>query len=281
MKNARWTKDQRLEFIDFRLHWDGQLNRSDLIDFFGISVPQASVDIADYSKIASDNLVYDRQKKAYLRTEKFSPRYESSSPESYLSELLALKQAEDVLEHNFIKWMPACEVVPIPKRKVPSDILFVVLTAIRQNKVVEVTYLSKNRDQPTSRCLSPHAIAHDGIRWHVRAYCYTRKAYRDFVIARFIRAELSEEAGMASNNDNGWNKLLKLELVPNPDLPVSHQRVIELEYGMTDGMSEISCRQALLYYVKRRLGLEFSQAACSDDQQVVLKNYDELKCFID
>ena len=36
-KTSNWSQDKRLEFIDFRLQWTGKINRSDLVDFFGIS----------------------------------------------------------------------------------------------------------------------------------------------------------------------------------------------------------------------------------------------------
>ena len=38
----RWGTERRLEFIDFRLYWEGRVNRADLTREFGISVPQAS-----------------------------------------------------------------------------------------------------------------------------------------------------------------------------------------------------------------------------------------------
>jgi len=57
--SARWSQERRLEFIDYRLRWDGRLNRSDLIEFFGISVPQASLDIARYTELAPSNICYD------------------------------------------------------------------------------------------------------------------------------------------------------------------------------------------------------------------------------
>ena len=41
----RWGVEQRLEFIEFRLFWEGHVNRSDLMDQFGVSVNQASTDL--------------------------------------------------------------------------------------------------------------------------------------------------------------------------------------------------------------------------------------------
>jgi hypothetical protein len=34
----RWGVEQRLEFIEFRLFWEGHVNRSDVMTQFGLSV---------------------------------------------------------------------------------------------------------------------------------------------------------------------------------------------------------------------------------------------------
>ncbi|AOZ71231.1 hypothetical protein LPB142_17345 (plasmid) [Rhodobacter xanthinilyticus] len=39
----RWGVEQRLEFIEFRLFWEGHVNRSDLMDQFGVSVYRGTV----------------------------------------------------------------------------------------------------------------------------------------------------------------------------------------------------------------------------------------------
>ena len=44
----RWGVEQRLEFIEFRLLWEGGVNRSDITKHFGVSVPQASKDLTQY-----------------------------------------------------------------------------------------------------------------------------------------------------------------------------------------------------------------------------------------
>lgn len=45
---TRGTKlgvERRLEFIDFRLFWEGGVNCSDIIDMFDMSVPYTSKDL--------------------------------------------------------------------------------------------------------------------------------------------------------------------------------------------------------------------------------------------
>ena len=62
----KWNQARRLEFIDFRLSCDGKINRKDLVDFFSISVPQASLDLSKYQEMVENseppraNLKYDR-----------------------------------------------------------------------------------------------------------------------------------------------------------------------------------------------------------------------------
>lgn len=62
-RTGHWGQERRLEFIDFRLLWEGRLNRADITEFFRISVPQASLDLAKYQEIAPGNMVYDRTQK--------------------------------------------------------------------------------------------------------------------------------------------------------------------------------------------------------------------------
>ena len=44
-----WSERQRLRFIERVLFWRGYINRRDLMAFFGISAPQATNDLVNYS----------------------------------------------------------------------------------------------------------------------------------------------------------------------------------------------------------------------------------------
>src|SRR5215471_7212147 len=101
-RQGSWGQQQRLEFIDFRLFWEGRLNRSDLIEFFGISLPQASLDLARYMEIAPENINYDKTGKAYLPSACFKPAVASVESTAYL-ELLTMPRSPQA---NFIGWKP-------------------------------------------------------------------------------------------------------------------------------------------------------------------------------
>ena len=71
--DIRWGVEQRLEFIEFRLFWEGHVNRSDLMDHFGVSVNQASSDLNRYIAYAPDNMVYDKSARTYVLGAQFEP----------------------------------------------------------------------------------------------------------------------------------------------------------------------------------------------------------------
>ena len=60
---VRWGIEQRLEFIEFRLFWEGAINRADIVDYFAVSVPQASKDLSLYQERAPGNMEYDKRGK--------------------------------------------------------------------------------------------------------------------------------------------------------------------------------------------------------------------------
>ena len=65
--DLRWGVEQRLEFIEFRLFWEGGVNRSDITRYFGVSVPQASKDLSQYQAIAPDNISVQPQRETVFR----------------------------------------------------------------------------------------------------------------------------------------------------------------------------------------------------------------------
>jgi hypothetical protein len=58
---------QRLRLIEIMLTYCDSLNRSALVDYFGISTVQASVDFSLYRHLAPKNMRYDGSAKTYRR----------------------------------------------------------------------------------------------------------------------------------------------------------------------------------------------------------------------
>ena len=72
-EKMRWGVEKRLEFIEFRLFWEGGINRADIMEQFGVSVPQASKDLSLYEEKAPGNLVYDEARSDISRRPISSP----------------------------------------------------------------------------------------------------------------------------------------------------------------------------------------------------------------
>lgn len=281
VRGARWGQDRRLEFIDFRLQWERGLNRADLMAFFNISTPQASLDIARYTTMAPGNLVYDRSSKTYVASPGFVALFPTSSPSRYLQELLASAEGLVAPEESFLGWRPDFDAVPTPGRTLESKTLATLLTAIRERQTLQVAYQSMTRPEPSERRLSPHALGYDGFRWHIRAYCHKRQEFRDFVIARLLSIHDASPSSIDPAKDHEWHNILTLVLAPNPALPPAHQRIIELDYGMQEGQVEFRCRQALLFYTLKKLGFDRTGQPSPRIQHIVLKNEEDLRSYID
>jgi len=277
---TRWGQQRRLEFIDFRLYWEGRINRADLTEHFGISVPQASLDLARYQQIAPINLIYERREKVYLATPEFKPVLAPGHSDAYLDQLLAVASGTLAKDTVFIGWAPPTDLVRAPHRRVPSDTLIAVLRAIRQLLVLEVMYQSFNQPAPTKRLISPHAIAFDGFRWHVRAYCHTRKEFRDFVLGRLLEIQPQSKSDIDPQSDHAWNTFLEVKIAPHPKLTESQRRAVELDYGMTGGVAVLPTRQALLFYVLKHLELSRDAPNMAAAQQIVLANEDKLAPYL-
>jgi len=276
-----WGQERRLEFIDFRLQWEGRLNRSDLMTHFGISVPRASSDIASYAELAPGNLAYDRSARIYVATQRFSPIFPTSNAEHFLNDLLALSTSTLGAEGSFIGDFPSVAMAASPARSVPAEVLASVVRAIRAHSYVDVLYQSMSRQEPAWRRISPHGLGHDGFRWHARTFCHSRGAFRDFVFARMLMVKAGEASTVNTEDDSAWFTKMSLVLEPNVKLGVSKRRVVELDYGMTDGKLVLETRQAMLFYVLQRLGLNRDGELRPEAQQIQLKNVTEVRIVLD
>lgn len=274
----RWGQARRLEFIDFRLQWERIFNRADLKTHFGISIPQATIDIGLYANLASTNLTYDRSSRTYRATEQFQPKFpQNGLADRYLNQLLACHTGLMNPEDSYIGRFPAMATVPLPPRAIESRTLSILLEAIHGNRCVRILYQSDSSDDPIARRISPHAFGYDRFRWHVRAYCYLREDYRDFALGRILQIEADPTPGRDPTLDFGWNEIVRVVIAPNPELTSANRKVIEIDYGMQDGVTAIDVRRALLYYALRDLRLGPFAAS---REQIVLLNNAELAPYI-
>jgi predicted DNA-binding transcriptional regulator YafY len=276
-RGLRWGIERRMEFIDFRLYWEGRINRGDLMRFFGVSVQQASADIARYQELAPDNLTYDRSAKRYLAGAGYRPMFKVDDSDRYLAQLRSLDEKLIEPEEAWMSEIPSFLTLPLPSRPIDSSILKAVITSIRQKTTIEVLYQSMSRPDPLWRWISPHAIGFDGLRWHIRAYCHIDCFFKDFVFARIHEIGDTQPDDVDPARDRAWIETVPVVIAPHPDLSQAQQKAIALDYGMVDSVRVIQVKRAFLLYFLQRLQLdETGSGRRPAEQQIVLANRTEI-----
>ena len=269
--------EQRYQFIEFHLFWAGHINRSDLIEVFGISKQQASNDLASYIDGRKSNLSYDKRLRTYVRGKNFRPRFMEPDASEFFSQLQSVDQGLLQEDRSWVTPLPSYGAPPAPVRGVKPETLRDVVAAIRASQGVHVLYQSFSRPEPTWRWIEPHSLAFDGFRWHARAFCRNDNVFKDFLLSRIIGIEAFDEGTTPIETDTAWNTEVILKIGPHPDLSDAQKYVIGLDYGMDEGVTQIKVRRAMLYYALKRLGLDTDPAARRpQDQQIVLLNREEV-----
>lgn len=268
-ESLRWAVEARLAFLERKLYWDGTVNRRDLIERFGVSEQQASGDLTRYQALAPDNLVYDKSAKTYRASEAFAPVLHRPDPDRLLADFRLY--AEGALAVEALPLAPPLDVAPAPVRAVDPKVLRDVLTAIRERRTLSVEYTSFSKPEARRRRIEPHALGFDGFRWHTRARDVDDGAFKDFVLGRLSKTSLGAPAQSAPEDDADWNTISTLVIAPHPALSEAQRKAVELDYGMRRGRAEIKVRRALIYYAKKRLGLDLKAGARKpEDQHIVL-----------
>lgn len=271
----KWSVRRRLEFIEFRLFWEGGVNRSDIIDMFDVSVPQASKDLTLYQEIAPYNAVYNKRAKRYVAGNNFKPRFLKLDPDTYLSRLRS--EAEGLVDRS-VSWIvnvPDTDIALTPHRDIDIEVLRAVLSAVRGGQSVKVFYQSMNEERPDPiwRVITPHAFGFDGFRWHVRAYCHFTDNFKDFLLPRILGVGQLGVPGRASAEDILWQERFGVEIGPHPKLTASQKAVVAKDYGMEDGTVTLTVRYAMLFYALKRLGLlGDSERQSARSQHIVVVN---------
>ena len=273
----RWGVERRLKFVDFRLFWDGRINRGDLTEQFGISTPQASADLARYQEMAPGNLAYDPSLKCYLAATTYRPVFKVEDSDRYLAQLSSLASGTLLEEEAWLAEIPDFRIVLTPGRTVDSRSLKAILRGIRDRHALRIQYQSMSKPEPHWRWITPHALGFNGFRWHVRALCHNDETFKDFVFARIYDIGESKPHAIDPGADKPWIDSVTVIIAPHPGLSESQSKAIELDYGMPEGVRAITVSSAFLYYFLKHIGLDGDpEHKRPQDQQIVLVNRKEV-----
>ena len=277
--DVRWGLAKRFELIEWRVYWDGRINRGEIEERFGVSTPQASLDLRAYQEAAPNNIRYDPTEKAYVPTETFEPRFLQLSADTYLLQLNAIINGAIPALDTWFGSRPPAAAMPLVVRSVAPSVLRAVLKGIEGGQELDIVYQSLTKTSP--RTIAPHSLAFDGHRWHARAWCRKRQEFRDFVLSRIQSVGSSRQSDGDPSNDIEWHTIVELKISPHPKLAEAQQSVIAQDFCMVDGLLSIQTRAALAFYLIKRLNLDLDERQITPErQQLFLTNKSEIEAKI-
>jgi predicted DNA-binding transcriptional regulator YafY len=272
----------RYRYIETIALWEGRLTTRHLCETFGIGRQQASKDINNYLRgVGPDNLEYDKYLKGYKPTAGFAPQVTRGLADEYLHLMARNNELTNMFESLALN-VANVEVLSVPVRDVKPEILRPIMQAARQQKRLDVDYVSINNPDREGRIIVPHTLVFTGLRWHVRAWCEKNQAYRDFVLSRFRDIpDIMDESEHGVDSDEQWNTMVSLRIIPDPRLSRSQREVVEVDYGMENGALEIATRGKLVPYALKLLHTDLEDPLEDPTaQQIVVENRDEIRPWL-
>lgn len=285
IKKYNAQRAERFAFIDFVVRFLGGLNRSDLLDFFGIGDAAASKEISEYKRLRPRNVDYDRvMRKNVILRDSFTPLIEIDA-----------ETALGMLANGFNKnklydrpMLPYKRVGMVP-RHLDIDLISKVTRALHSKTAIKCDYISGNSKNHDERTLVPTAFFYDGHSWMFRAFHRESAVsggvkFKCFEFSRLKNVtECPNDSALPSETlaqDSDWHLLVPLQLTLHPSLSDSKKSTLIQEFGLVDGDDDllITEKAVLVYYLKKHWKIDVNDNPSSDgNYNFHLKNGSTLK----
>lgn len=247
--DENWAARERLRAVEMMLWWRGWAGRADLVDRFGISPAQASSDFQKYLELNGKEISYQTSRKRYESAERFACRLHEPSLEEAVRVFLGGGGPDAAVADAGSTAPEKLAILSLPKRTAPVEISRRVMVALLAGGRLRVRYHSLNSGELAWRWLRPGALAWDGRRWHVRAWCETRGDWRDFVLGRIAAAEWPLAVDGKTAEDVDWNTWETVRFRINPELGTDALEALRVDYGLEGDVMAFRVRRALKGYL--------------------------------
>jgi hypothetical protein len=251
-----WAGRQRLRYIETCAWWKGIVNRNDLVEIFSISMAQASSDMQTYLDQNPTSMTYNLRQK----------RYEASATMKWVISKPSLAEAAALFMSGDIRglWTGGTEpaeygdgvsIIRMPAREAKEMVERRAFLAIMNGYRIRMRYVSVRSGKDEWRRIRPHALGHNGSRWHLRAWCERNDDYRDFALGRIAEIEWTRDHMDLPRPDEEWDSFVTLRIRPHRNLDPIQKQAVEMDYNMTSGSLKLKVRKAMEGYLRDRLGL--------------------------
>ena len=271
----------RFWLLELLAWWEGQIHPVQLAEHWQVTRQHASKLLKQWNNTHPGALEYLPQEKHYRTTKAFVPQRINGDVVEYLNwSTLGIQPrfATDAERHQPLPH----EILSHPPRHVTPQLIRPLIRAIREQKRLDVDYVSLSNPSHQGRIIVPHHFVNNGQRWHLRAWCEKSYDYRDFVLSRFRgEPELMDYSEKGAAQDHAWNTLVSVILQPDPRLTPAQQEVIEQDYLMQNGQLHITTRACLVPYLLRGLQIHpHTQEGEPEAQQLVIVNKSDIQPWL-
>lgn len=237
-----YSAKERLLYLERVAYWRGWVRRSDVAERFGVSIPQASADLAAYLKANPEGLSYNASTKRYEGAANMRCRLGTPDLADGLAVLSGI--ADSVNRAH----------IDLPSRTADPAVLRDTVRATARSVPIGIYYFSVHSDRESWRTIVPRAFAHDGYRWHIRAWCMEDSSFKDFVVGRITRTRPSDET-IVPPSDREWETWVTVRFRPHRALGEAQRKAIEHDFAMKRGVCSLKVRKAMLGYTLAYLGV--------------------------
>lgn len=134
------------------------------------------------------------------------------------------------------------------------DLFSKVIQATRRSRGLRISYRSMTNPLGSQRVVFPHAIVRVSRRWHMRAWCESRKEFRDFTLGRISEIEhFDAPSPKERDGDRDWVEKVNITVIAHPALTYEQQEMIRAEYFPKAAARRLTLRRCLADYVLRDL----------------------------
>lgn len=261
---------QRLREMEVLLRWEGELDNARLRDVFGVQAVQASRLLSAFVAEYGPALTRASPHAPVTATKLFRPRLAGNSPDEYLR----LVDSVGPIVRAF-----AVEDLRLDLSPVSSTVFALATKACLKQVGLQIRYRSLAQPDGQDRLIYPHSMVRAARRWHVRAWCSQRRAFRDFALGRISKGSIEGSPSPAPKEaDQLWNEMAKLEVVAHPALPAGQFQLLQDEYLGGAQSRTVEVRRCLVGYTVQDLRLATdSRRHTPPEFQLLLKNAADFK----
>lgn len=244
MPRRNSAPQERFEAIEMLLLWEGRVSRSRLLDLFHIHATLASRDIASFRAEHPGACEAEPSSKSYVSKVNLQPTLTRGVFSEY-QRLIGAIGSLDAISAGVpfeSSQLDATAIQPTPFSRLHR--------AMRLGFCVKVVYRSMSTPEAHERLIRPHSLIQAGPRWHLRAYCEKAGDFRDFNLGRISVVSLADELVLPGpEQDQNWNRMVPVRLVPHRDLSAEQAQMVREEYMGGAAALVFNVRASLAKYV--------------------------------